>query len=121
MSWEDYLPEDLQELYEIHDYKHAAAILSKEFPLEFAEICLALRTFRFSKNDILQEGGNESNIPKLFSDTNKFRHGVGFGEVSQSSSTPSGNKKLLVSFPHLLTFFINLSSVGSTQTCDHPP
>jgi CRISPR-associated protein Csd2 len=66
MSWEEYLPNDLKELYEIHDYKHAAAILAKEFPTEFAEICDALRQFRFTEEDLLKPGGNESGIPKIF-------------------------------------------------------
>ncbi len=68
MSWEKYIPKDIANLYEIHDYKHASAILAKEFPNEFKEICESLKSFRFSKNDILVGGGNESNIPKLFSD-----------------------------------------------------
>lgn len=68
MGWEQYIPSDLADLYEVHDFKHAAAILSKEFPNEFAEICEALRTFRFTIDDIQVSGGNESNIPKLFSD-----------------------------------------------------
>jgi CRISPR-associated protein Csd2 len=68
MSWEDYIPDDLKKLYEIHDYKHAAAILAKEFPKEFNEICVALKKFRFTKDDIIEAGGNESRIPKLFND-----------------------------------------------------
>jgi hypothetical protein len=39
-----------------------------EFPTEFEEICNALRTFRFTLNDITEAGGSESHIPKLFSD-----------------------------------------------------
>jgi CRISPR-associated protein Csd2 len=68
MSWEKYVPEDIKDIYEVHDYKHAAAILSVEFPKEFHEICEALRKFRFKKSDILAAGGNESHIPKIFSD-----------------------------------------------------
>ena len=67
MSWEKYIPKDIKELYEVYDFKHAAAILSKEFPKEFIEICDALRQFKFSKSDILAAGGNESHIPKIFS------------------------------------------------------
>ena len=67
MSWEEYIPPDINELYEVHDFKHAAAILSKEFPNEFEEICNALRQFRFTREDILAAGGNESHIPKIFS------------------------------------------------------
>lgn len=68
MSWEDYIPQDIKHLYEVYDYKHAAVILAKEFPVEFEEICNSLRTFRFSKDDIITPGGNESTIPKKFSE-----------------------------------------------------
>jgi len=74
MSWEEYVPEDIKDLYEIQDYKHAAAILSVEFPEEFNEICYALRVFRFSEDDILTPGGNESRIPKIFSDIIRPMH-----------------------------------------------
>jgi len=67
MTWQDYIPNDLKDLYEIHDFKHAAAILSKEFRSEFDEICSTLRNFRFTTQDILASGGNESHIPKIFS------------------------------------------------------
>ena len=68
MGWEEFVPADLKELYEVQDYKHAAAILAVEFPEEFDEICNVLRLFRFQESDILIGGGNESRIPKLFSD-----------------------------------------------------
>lgn len=62
-----HVPEDLRQLYEVREYKHAAAILFSEFPALYQEICTGLRTFRFTKNQILQAGGNESEIPKTFS------------------------------------------------------
>lgn len=67
MSFTDYIPEDIADLYQVYDYKHAAAIIAKEFPIEFGEICQSLRQFRFTYEDILIGGGNESHIPKLFS------------------------------------------------------
>jgi hypothetical protein len=68
MSWQDYISQDIRELYEIHDFKHAAAILNKEFPAEFDDICNALLRFRISRADIAARGGNESEIPKRMSD-----------------------------------------------------
>ncbi len=68
MNWKSYIPQEIQKLYEIHDFKHAAAILSKEFPKEFKQLCSALLKFRFSEADILAAGGNESHIPKLVSE-----------------------------------------------------
>lgn len=64
----DYIPPDVQSLYEIHDYLHAAVILKHDFPEEFADIISAVTAFRIDKKDILQKGGNESNIPKTLSD-----------------------------------------------------
>jgi hypothetical protein len=64
MAYIDYLPEDIKELYEIHDYKHAAAILANEFPDQFNEICSALRTFKLTEENITARGGSESQIPK---------------------------------------------------------
>jgi hypothetical protein len=68
MTWEEHIPPDIAELYEIHDYKHAAAILAIEFPMEFKELCEALRKFRLTVEDIKIAGGNESFIPKKFSE-----------------------------------------------------
>jgi hypothetical protein len=67
MVWRDHIPDDITNLYEIYDFKHASAILATEFREEFQEVCVALRTFRFTKEDIVIGGGNESNIPKKFS------------------------------------------------------
>lgn len=68
MTWEEHIPPDIAKLYEIHDYKHAAAILANEFPTEFKELCEALRKFNFTEEDIRKSGGNESPIPKKFSE-----------------------------------------------------
>jgi hypothetical protein len=68
MGWEKYIPMDIANLYEIHDYKHAAVILRHEFPEEFSEICDALRTFRLTEQNVREPGGSESAIPKRFSD-----------------------------------------------------
>ncbi|MCU7879064.1 MAG: hypothetical protein KZQ84_20165 [Candidatus Thiodiazotropha sp. (ex Lucinoma borealis)] len=68
MIWTDYIPVALQKLYEIHDYKHATAILANEFPNEAREIFEALQTFRFTEEEVKAPGGNESQIPKKFSE-----------------------------------------------------
>lgn len=67
MGYESYIPEDIRKLYEVHDYKHAAAILANEFPNEFKEICDVLRSFTITKENITDKGGNESQIPKKIS------------------------------------------------------
>ena len=68
MIWEDYIPIDIQELYEIYDFKHAAAILVHEFPNEARELFTALKKFKFTEEEVKRPGGNESAIPKKFSE-----------------------------------------------------
>lgn len=68
MSWKQHIPADIADLYEIHDFKHASAIIATEFPLEFEELCFALKSFRFTIEDITALGGSESQIPKKFSE-----------------------------------------------------
>jgi hypothetical protein len=54
-------------LYEVHNHRHAAEILSSAHSAEFAEVLEALDGFRISTGDITEKGGNESNIPKQVS------------------------------------------------------
>lgn len=68
MPYSDYIPLDILEKYEVHDYRHAAAILCNEFKNEFEEIIQALRDFSFCLSDIQTGGGNESNLPKKVSE-----------------------------------------------------
>lgn len=63
----DYLPADFLELYEVHNYRHAAEVLATGCPEEFAELISALSQFRITTADILAKGGNESQIPKRLS------------------------------------------------------
>lgn len=64
MAWETFVPDDIRETYEVHNYRHAAEVLGTGFPDEFNELLGALREFRLTKADILTPGGNESVIPK---------------------------------------------------------
>jgi len=66
MAWIDYIPEAVLDLYEVYDFHHAAAILCKEFPEEFRDICNALISYRFTIEDVLKPGGSESDFPKKF-------------------------------------------------------
>lgn len=67
-NWTKYIPEDIAQKYEIHDFKHAAAILFNEFKQQFDEVIHVLRQFYITKEDIIARGGNESTIPKKFSE-----------------------------------------------------
>jgi len=67
MSQKRKLPKDIEELYEVHDFHHAATILTNEFPAEWSDISDALLAFRFTEEMVKTPGGSESEIPKLFS------------------------------------------------------
>jgi hypothetical protein len=62
------IPEDIRDRYEVYSYRGAAAILSEIRKSEFTDILTALRSFRLTTKMIRTAGGNESDIPKLFSE-----------------------------------------------------
>ncbi len=64
---ERYINAEVRALYDVYSYRHAAAILATAFPIELAEIQAALLAFRITTRDIGMPGGNESDVPKKFS------------------------------------------------------
>lgn len=59
--------DQVRALYECHDYQHCVAVMTLEFPDLFAEICDVLLSFTFTDEQVITPGGNESQIPKAFS------------------------------------------------------
>jgi len=64
-----YISSEVLQLYEVHSYRHAAAILATSYPAELHEIERALLDFRVTTREIGMPGGNESDMPKKFSRT----------------------------------------------------
>lgn len=60
----DLLPKDIREKYELHEWKHACAILSTDFPHELSDIVAVLRGFRLLQRDAAAPGGGKSRISK---------------------------------------------------------
>lgn len=58
------LPESILRRYEVHNFRHAAEVLSMGCPQELAELVAALDAFRITHADMTNSGGNESAIPK---------------------------------------------------------
>jgi hypothetical protein len=56
------LPEFVEENYEVHEWKHAAAILRTDFPNEWAEIMQVLSEIRVRRSHVLVGGGGRSKI-----------------------------------------------------------
>lgn len=58
----DLLPEIIRENYEVHEWRHACAILKNDFPEEWEDIITVLQSFQLKRDDILKPGGRKSNI-----------------------------------------------------------
>lgn len=56
------LPAFIRESYECHEWKHASAILSQDFPSEWADLLALLTAFRLRKSWITAGGGNKSKL-----------------------------------------------------------
>lgn len=57
-----HFPPDLLRQYEIHEWKHASAILKYDFQNEWADIIAMLRAFRLKKSWIIKGGGNKTEL-----------------------------------------------------------
>jgi hypothetical protein len=60
------LPKFIRENFEVHEWRHASAILEKDFPAEWADLCDVLPKFRLCKSYISKGGGNKSDISTWF-------------------------------------------------------
>lgn len=58
----DILPESLRKNYEVHEWKHACAILKNDFPNEWQDIIDVLEKFRLRQADVVTPGGGKSPI-----------------------------------------------------------
>src|SRR5579863_8162066 len=52
----------IREHYEIHEWRHATAILAADFPAEFADIQAVLNEFRLYRSKVRAPGGSKSEI-----------------------------------------------------------
>lgn len=57
-----YLPKFLRTHYEVHEWRHACAILKADFPNEFADIVDVLTRFRLNESWITVGGGRKSKV-----------------------------------------------------------
>jgi hypothetical protein len=58
----EHFPSQLVENFEIHEWRHAVAILKSDFPDEFRDICDVLARFTLRKSWITEGGGRKSKI-----------------------------------------------------------
>ncbi len=62
----DLLPAEIQRKYEVHEWKHACAILHEDFPTEWQDLIDVLSGYRLRRSEILTAGGNKSPISQYF-------------------------------------------------------
>jgi hypothetical protein len=62
----DLLPEYIRSNYEIHEWKHACAILNSDFPDEWNDIVEVLSDFTLKKSDVVAKGGGLSLVSQRF-------------------------------------------------------
>ena len=56
------LPDFIRQNYEVHEWRHASAVLSKDFPSEWDDIVSVLTDFRLAKSHIAVGGGGKSKV-----------------------------------------------------------
>lgn len=74
MSPIDQLPKFIRDHYEVHEWRHALAILRSDFPAEYEDIIDVLRRFRLYKSWINTPGGRKSKVSEWI-DSELFKHG----------------------------------------------
>jgi hypothetical protein len=57
-----YLPQFIRDNFEIMEYHHATAILERDFPAEWHDICDVLTNFRLLRSHVVRDGGRKSPI-----------------------------------------------------------
>lgn len=56
------LPEFILENYEVHEWRHACAVLGTDFPAEWNDLCTVLQDFRLCKSHIIVGGKGRSKV-----------------------------------------------------------
>jgi hypothetical protein len=103
----DNLPEFIITNFEVHEWRHASAILEKDFPSEWNDIISVLSRFRLKKSDILTPGGGKSPIAQGI-DTLFFN--LGWKEKSFDTKVVVDENEM-ISPTHKVDFYKNLVAI----------
>ncbi|MGX2041681.1 BglII/BstYI family type II restriction endonuclease [Methylocaldum sp. MU1018] len=85
----DLLPVSIREKYEVHEWKHACAILASDFPSEWQDIIDLLEQFRFCKSWITVGGGRKSAVAQCI---DEFLYARGWMEKKFETSMKVDDK-----------------------------
>ena len=91
----DRLPDFVRQHYEVHEWRHASAILASDYPKEWRDILDVLGAFRLRKSWIATGGGSKSKVSGFIDDflyergwiEKKFETGVLLDGVRLDSPT----------------------------------
>lgn len=68
------LPEIIRTNYEVHEWKHACAILNNDFPAEWADLVDVLAGFRWYRSWVSVGGGSKSRVSEAI-DSELYKRG----------------------------------------------
>ncbi|WP_103130449.1 BglII/BstYI family type II restriction endonuclease [Deinococcus aerius] len=71
------IPDHLRRKYEVHEWRHACAILAADFPEEWSDLLVLLDDFRLCESWIASGGGNKSRVADAI---DRFLAGRGWRE-----------------------------------------
>lgn len=57
-------PEHIARKYQIHEWRHASAVLRADFPAEWEDLVVVLGAFELRRSDIIVGGGNKSPVAR---------------------------------------------------------
>jgi hypothetical protein len=58
----DLLPEFIRNNYEVHEWKHACAVMHNDFPVEWQDVISVLTDFRWRRSWVSVGGGSKSKV-----------------------------------------------------------
>jgi hypothetical protein len=73
----DFLPDFIRQHYQVLEVNHATAILERDYPHEWRDLCDALTAFRLRRSHIVEPGGRKS---KVAEELDSFLYGRGWRE-----------------------------------------
>ncbi|MBB5040613.1 BglII/BstYI family type II restriction endonuclease [Prosthecobacter dejongeii] len=81
----------IRDHYEIHEWRHATAILERDFPEQWIDVSETLEKFRLLKSSIIKPGGRKSGVAQAFDDELNSR---GWVEKKFSTAVEVDGKRL---------------------------
>ncbi|MBL7861215.1 MAG: hypothetical protein JNJ65_08635 [Cyclobacteriaceae bacterium] len=85
------LPRYILNHYEVHEWKHACAILKSDFPNEWSDIIALLQNFKLRKSWLTEGGGRKS---KVADSIDHFLYNLGWIEKEFATSFKVDNEEI---------------------------